>query len=310
MRDLTLNARPGEIFALLGPAGAGKSTTIRLLLALQRASGGRATVLGRDPWRQRVEIHRDTGYLPQELPAPPRVAGRQAVRWFARARGDVDQRVLGKLVEFLNADLDRPLREMPASERKKLGLVLAFMHRPELVILDDPSAGLEPGPRRALESLLRDTVNEGRTVFFATRDLDEAQRLASRVAVMNRGELVTMASIEGLRRAAPDRIEARLRKPVDGSMFARAGGARVISCTGSHVELEVTGRLAPVLRLLADLEPVDIVARHAKLDDLFRSFQRRPEPPPAPPRAPTANGNGTVPEPPRGRPDGTRRAGR
>lgn len=294
VRDLTLNARRGEMFAVLGPPGAGKTTLIRLLLALQRPTGGRAAVLGRDAWRERGAIHRDTGYLPQELPAPPRLTGRQLVMWFARARHDVDQRVIAKLTELLNANLDRPLRQMSASERQKVGLVLAFMPRPELVMLDDPSAHLDPGTRRALEEVMRDTVNEGRTVLFATRDLDEAQRLASRVAVMKGGELVTTASVEGLRRAAPDHIEARIRKPVDGSVFASAGGARVTACSGTHIELEVTGRLAPVLRLLADLDPVDIVARHAELDDLFLSFQRRRETPSGAARNTIANGNGAT----------------
>lgn len=293
LRDLTMHVRRGEVFALLGPERAGKTTTIRLLLALQRASRGRATVLGVDAWRDRVEIHRRTGYLPQDGQLLQHQTGRQVVAWFARARGGVDGRVIGALAERFEVDLERPLRDLSPSNRKKVGLVLACMHRPDLLVLDEPVAGLDPSARREFESLVREAVNEGRTVFFSTSELDEARRLANRVAVLKAGELITVAGIEGLRRAAPDRIEARVRKPVDASLFAQAGGATVRSCNGTHIELEVTGRLAPVLRLLADLDPVDVVARHAQLDDLFVSFQRRTDV-----VAPTARASRASPEQP------------
>jgi ABC-2 type transport system ATP-binding protein len=283
LHDLTVQARRGEVFGLLGPQGAGKTTAIRLLLALQRPSSGRASVLGLDAWGERVEIHRRTGYAPQAFPAFGRLTVRQTFALFARARHDVDRRVIAALAERFELTLDgRPVRRLTTSDRRKLGLVLAFMHRPDVLVLDQPSADLDPRARREFESLVREAVNEGRTVFFSTRELDEAHRLAHRVGVLRAGELVTVASVEGLRRAAPDRIEARFREPVDTSLFARAGGATVASSTGAHVELEVTGKLAPVLRLIADLDPVDVVARHAQLDDLFVGFQRRSEPSAAP----------------------------
>jgi ABC-2 type transport system ATP-binding protein len=141
--DLDLRVDAGEVFGFLGPNGAGKTTTIRMLLALHRPSSGRAAVLGLDPAADSIAIHRRTGYLPGELALYPRMTGQRHIDWFARARGVTDMSLARELAGRLSAVLDRPARELSTGNRQKIGLILAFMARPELLVLDEPTTGLD-----------------------------------------------------------------------------------------------------------------------------------------------------------------------
>jgi ABC-2 type transport system ATP-binding protein len=267
--DVSLDVRRGEIFGFLGPNGAGKTTTIRLLLALQRPSAGRATVLGLDAQRDRLEIHRRVGYLPGELALYPRMTGRQHIDWFGRARGMTDRSFAEELARRFDASLDRPTKDLSTGNRQKLGLVLAFMHRPELLILDEPTSGLDPLMQNAFEQLVREAVSTGSSVFLSSHDLDEVQRLAERVAIIRSGSLILVDTVDHLRESAPRRIEARFRRTVDPSRFAGMAGVTVVGCEGPWIALQVTGPIGPVLAVIAAESPVDVAARHADLDELF-----------------------------------------
>jgi ABC-2 type transport system ATP-binding protein len=274
--DLSLDVRRGEIFGFLGPNGAGKTTTIRLLLALQRPSGGSATVLGLDARRDRLEIHRRVGYLPGELALYPRMTGRQHIDWFGRARGLADLSFAGELARRFDASLDRPIRDLSTGNRQKLGLVLAFMHRPQLLILDEPTSGLDPLMQHAFEQLVREAVSAGSSVFLSSHDLDEVQRLADRVAIVRSGRLIMVDTIDHLRESAPRRIEARFRESVDPAPFAGMAGVEVVGHDGPWISLQVTGPIGPVLAAIAAGSPVDLAARHANLDELFLGLYRDP----------------------------------
>ncbi len=278
--DLDLRVETGQVFGFLGPNGAGKTTTIRMLMALQRPTSGRATVLGMDAWQDAVALHRHVGYLPGELALHPRLTGDEHLAWFARARGLRDRTHLHELVERFGAVTDRPARELSTGNRQKIGLVLAFMHRPRLLVLDEPTAGLDPLVRNEFEHLARETVADGRTVFLSSHDLDEVQHVADRVAIIRGGTVVATDSVEGLRRATPQRMEVRFRQPVDPARFAAMPGVVATAGhdgedgDGTHLSLQVTGDVGPVLRAVADCDPVDVVARHADLDELFLDFYR------------------------------------
>ena len=271
---LTIDVAAGEVFAFLGPNGAGKTTTIRMLLALQRPSGGSASVLGFDSQRQSVEVHRSVGYLPGELVLHPRLTGRRHIDLFGRARGLTDLTYAGELLERLGAVTDRPVRELSKGNRQKIGLVLALMARPQLLVLDEPTTGLDPLMQVEFEALVRETVAEGRTVFLSSHELGEVQRLADRVAIIKDGKLLAVDTVAGLERAAPRRMEVRFRSPVPRSAFERLGGVRIVSCEGPAVTLELDGDIGPTLRAVADHDPLDVVSRHADLDELFLDFYR------------------------------------
>ena len=273
---LDLVVEPGQVFAFLGPNGAGKTTTIRMLLALQRPTGGSAAILGLDCARDSVQIHRRTGYLPGELALYPRMTGRQHIAWYARARGLRDLSLAMALAERFGAVLDRPARELSKGNRQKIGLVLAFMHRPDLLVLDEPTSGLDPLMRSEFARLAREVTAEGRTVFWSSHELDEVQRLADRVAIIKHGRLIATETVEHLRASTPQTIRARFARPVDPAPFARIGGVSVTSCDGDSLQLQVTGPIGPVLRVIADHDPVDLTAQHASLDELFLAYYREP----------------------------------
>jgi len=274
--DLNLRIEPGQVFGFLGPNGAGKSTTIRMLMALQRPTEGRASVLGLDPHADTVAVHRRVGYLPGDLELFPRLNGRQHISWFARSRGLDDQSLARHLVDRFQVVTDRPVRELSKGNRQKIGLVLAFMHRPELLVLDEPTSGLDPLMQREFENLLHETAAEGRTVFLSSHELDEVQRSAYRVGIIRDGRLVAEDTVEGLRRAAPQKMSVRFRRPVDQAELSSLRGVTVTAADGPHVTLDVTGEIGPVLRVIASHDPVDLTSRPADLDELFLGFYRQP----------------------------------
>ena len=277
--DLDLVVEPGQVFAFLGPNGAGKTTTIRMLLALQRQTSGRAEVLGLDCRRDYVEIHRRTGYLSGELVLYPRLTGHQHIAWYAGARGLRDLALAHALAKRFDAVLDRPARELSKGNRQKIGLILAFMSRPELLILDEPTSGLDPLMRSEFARLVREVTAEGRTVFWSAHELDEVQRLADRVAIIKQGRLVATETVENLRASTPQTVQARFAQPVDPALFSGLGGVSVTACDGMAVQLRVTGAIGPVLRAVADHDPVDFTAQHADLDELFLAYYREPAAP-------------------------------
>jgi len=272
--DLRLRIEPGQIFGFLGPNGAGKSTTIRMLMALQRPTKGRATLLGLDAQANSAEIHRRIGYLPGDLELFPRLNGRQHVAWLMRARDLHDDSLAKQLIDRLEVVIDRPIRELSKGNRQKIGLVLAFMHRPELLVLDEPTSGLDPLMQHEFENLLRETAADGRTVFLSSHELDEVQRIADRIAIIRQGKLVAEDTVEGLRRAAPRKMEVTFPRPVDMEELSALPGVTVTHSDGPRLTLDVTGNVGPVLEIIASHDPVDLTSRPADLDELFLEFYR------------------------------------
>ena len=274
--DLNLRIETGQVFGFLGPNGAGKSTTIRMLLALQRPTKGRATLLGLDAAEDSAGVHRRIGYLPGDLELFPRLTGRQHIAWFLRARGVSGDSLADQLVERFQVVVDRPVRELSKGNRQKIGLILAFMHRPELLVLDEPTSGLDPLMQHEFENLLRETADQGRTVFLSSHELDEVQRAADRIGIIKDGRLVAEDTVEGLRRAAPQKMQVRFRRPVDPASLAAVTGVTVTAADGPRMTLDVTGEIGPVLKVIASCDPVDLISRPADLDELFLDYYREP----------------------------------
>ncbi len=272
---LDLRVESGEVFGFLGPNGAGKTTTIRLLLDLHHPSAGSARVFGLDSCRESVAIHARCGYLPGEFELHPRMTGQRVLDWFAHARRGVDATLRDQLVDRFQVSLDRPIRELSKGNRQKLGIVLAFMHRPELLVLDEPTSGLDPLMQAEFHRLLREVVADGRTVFLSSHELDEVQRVADRVAIIREGRLVVTDTVERLRRQAPQTIELRFAAPVAAGVFESLEGVERVTADADRITLQVSGGLPMLLRVIADHDPIDVVARHADLDELFLSYYRK-----------------------------------
>jgi ABC-2 type transport system ATP-binding protein len=272
--DVSLDVPSGTVFGFLGPNGAGKSTTIRLIMGLYRASHGSASVLGRDPWKDGAGNRRRIGYLPGELNLFPRLTGREILDRFGRAQGLGDVGYRDHLVRRLGAELDRPTAALSKGNRQKIGLILAFQHRPALLVLDEPTSGLDPLVQDEFAALVAESVADGRTVFLSSHDLDEVQRLVHQLAIIKEGSIVTVDTVEGLRARAPRRVELQFAHPVPSDAFAAIPGVDVDSFSPRRVVLSVRGPVAPLLASVVPMDPVDITARPADLDELFRSFYR------------------------------------
>ena len=196
--QLNLQVQPGEIFGYLGPNGAGKTTTIRLLLDLIRPSAGSATVLGMDAQADSVALHRRIGFLPGELALWKGQTGAQVVRFVADVRGGVDEAYLRQLCERLQLDLGIKVRNYSSGNRRKLGLVLALMNKPDLLILDEPTGGLDPLMQQIFNEIMHETRAEGRSVFLSSHLLAEVQAICDRVGILRQGKLITVEQVSRL----------------------------------------------------------------------------------------------------------------
>lgn len=259
----------GEVLGFLGPNGSGKTTTIRMMLGLIRPSAGSLQVLGADPWAASAAWLSGLGYVPGDLSLYERMTGRAMVAFAARVRGMHGTGDAEAVAGRLDLDLDRTVKVLSRGNRQKLGLVLALMHRPRLLVLDEPTAGLDPLMQQAFQEIVREVVADGRSVFLSSHVLGEVQRVADRVAVIRKGRLVLTQSVDELRRTAFTRVEATLAAPPPPGAFADVPGARVIDRFGTHVVFALEGTADPLVKALAGHEVLALDSHEADLEDIF-----------------------------------------
>ena len=275
LSGLDLRVETGEVFGFLGPNGAGKSTTIRLLLDHIRPTAGRALLLGLDSRRDGVAARRRIGYLPGDLRLHDRLTGREQLAFLARLRGTVDPALRDTLVERFGVVLDQPIRELSKGNRQKLGLVQAFMHRPELLVLDEPTGGLDPLLQHEFRLLARETAAEGRTVFLSSHSLDEVQQTADRVAIIREGRLADVDAVGSLRERALRHVTIVFAAPADPERFSRVPGVRVHHADGTVLRLAAPEpAMDAVVKLAAEHRVVDFVSEPADLEEIFLDLYR------------------------------------
>ena len=275
---LDLRVERGEVFGYLGPNGAGKSTTIRLLLDLIHATAGSASVLGLDSRRQGVEARRRIGYLPGDLRLNDRHdrAASSSTRSRACAAAPTTASAT-ELCERFALELDRPIRHLSKGNRQKVGLVQAFMHRPELVVLDEPSSGLDPLLQAEVRELLRETAADGRTVFLSSHSLDEVQHAADRVGIIRCGRLVDVDAVEHLRERALRHVTIVFAEPVDAARFEGLDGVRVDGVEDSVVRLSAPEpAMDAIVKEAAAHRIVDLVSQPADLEEIFLELYEEP----------------------------------
>ena len=213
IEDVTLEVRRGEMFGFLGPNGAGKTTTIRTLLDLQHPTAGSALVFGLDSRRQSRAIRARTGNLPGEFALDPRLTGREVLSYFAEVRGMPGLGRAQLLAERFEADLSRPLGELSRGNRQKVGLIQALFHEPELLVLDEPTTGLDPLMQEEFLAVVGEHREAGGTVFLSSHDLDEVQRACDRVGIIRAGRLVTVEDVGEMRLTCLPQRRTAIRLP-------------------------------------------------------------------------------------------------
>jgi len=280
---LGLEVEAGHVFGFLGPNGAGKTTTIRVLLDLIRPTSGRALVLGLDSRRDALAIRRRCGYLPGELNLYGRLTGEETLRYFANLRGGVDPGHVRRLRERLDFDPGKKVAELSTGNRRKLGLIQAFMHRPELIVLDEPTVGLDPLVQHEFYHLVEEACDAGQTVFLSSHVLPEVQRVCEQVAFIREGELVAVEDVAELTGRAVREIEVTFAAPVPVAAFAGVPGVTALSADGAgaggpaasgalSLRLTVAGPLDAVVKRLAEFQVVTLTSREPDLEDVFLAF--------------------------------------
>ena len=268
--DLDLEVREGEILGFIGPNGAGKSTTMRVLLGLARPTSGRAELLGHDIAADGLAARRRVGYLAGDFELYDQLSGADVLAYFARLRGGVPGERIGELAERFGADLQRPVRELSTGNRQKIGLIQAFMGEPELLILDEPIAGLDPLVQRRFHDLLADVRAQGRTVLLSSHTLSEVDRVADRVAVLRAGRLAVVDTLEHLREIAVRRWEIEFAGDVpDPERFRRLPGVLEAERNGDHVTIAFEGDADAVLKAAAESTVRELRVRDDDLEQVF-----------------------------------------
>lgn len=269
IEDVSLAVDRGEVFGLLGPNGAGKSTAIRLLLGLIKPSGGSGSVLGLDVWRQRRQVHREVGVLPSEFAYEDDLTGRQVIEFFAKLRGAEVGGYVDELAERLRADLDRPQKQLSRGNHQKIGLIQSLVHKPELLLLDEPTGGLDPLMQEEFLRIVSELRDAGTTILLSSHNMAEVERACDRVAMIHEGKLMAVETIDSMLARAPKHMRVVLDAPVDAADFVSLSGVSELRVDGNVVELDITGEIDAVLRAVTRHRVVDLVCERPSLEHAF-----------------------------------------
>jgi ABC-2 type transport system ATP-binding protein len=270
--DLDLEVEEGHVFGYLGPNGAGKTTTIRLLMGLARPTRGSASIFGLDCWAQAVRVKRHVGYVPGELPQFGGLRGHDIVAYLGAMAGGVDDAYVKRLAERLQLDLSRRFREYSSGNKKKLVLVTAFMRRPRLLILDEPTTGLDPLNQQEFYAMVREARQDGATVFLSSHVLSEVEHVCDRVGIIRAGRLVRVASLEELHDIRWRRVEIDFAGDPPVEAIRRADGVDSVTVEDHRVRCVVRGSFEPLLQALAGAHVANLSSHEPSLEETFLEY--------------------------------------
>ncbi|WP_432155928.1 MULTISPECIES: ABC transporter ATP-binding protein [unclassified Streptomyces] len=270
---LDLDVRAGEVHGFLGPNGAGKSTAIRVLLGLLRADAGTARVLGGDPWRDAVELHRRIAYVPGDVTLWRNLSGGEVIDLYGRLRGGLDERRRAELIDRFELDPTKKGRTYSKGNRQKVALVAAFASDVDLLVLDEPTSGLDPLMEAVFQRCVAEERERGRTVLLSSHILSEVEELCDRVSIIRRGRTVESGSLADLRHLTRTSVSAELAGPPNG--LAHLPGVHDLDIQGHRVRLQVdTGELDAVLRQLSRSGVRSLTSTPPTLEELFLRHYR------------------------------------
>ncbi len=272
--DVTFTIEEGEVFGFLGPNGAGKTTTMRVLMGLLRPNSGSASITGLDCWDQSTQLKKQVGYLPGEFAFDPGMRGAQILEYLGHLRGGVDQAYLRTLVERLDFDPSKRFREYSHGNKQKLGLVQAFMHKPRVLILDEPTLGLDPLNQQEFYQMLAEVRAGGRTVFLSSHILPEVEHTCDRVAIVREGRLVKIDHVTALKDIHQYDVEISFPGSASVDWFKHvAGVVSVVQGADEHtLQLNVQGDLPEIIHIASQHNATNIATREPSLEEVFLRF--------------------------------------
>src|SRR5712691_11544863 len=276
VKGISMSVERGEIFGFLCPNGAGKTTTIRCMLDVIRPSAGSIHVLGLDAQRDTLEMHQHIGYLPGDVRLPGQMTGKQVLDYFSRLQGR-EPVLLKDLVARFDVELKRPLKGYSKGMRQKIGIVLAFMCDPHVLILDEPTSGLDPLLQKVFNEFLLEEQARGKTIFMSSHIMSEVEKVCHRIAVIRKGELVTVEEVETLREKAGQRVTVEFGDPVTEEELSRIPGVTMVRRSNGHYQFNVSGSMDTLIKALSRHEVIRLQVEEAPLEEVFLKFYEEPE---------------------------------
>jgi ABC-2 type transport system ATP-binding protein len=279
LHGVDLEVRRGEIFGFLGPNGAGKTTTIRCLLDLIRPQGGQVRVLGLDPQAEPVAVRTRVGYLPGELRLDDNLTAQGALRYFNDLRGGAaDWDYVHQLAGRLDLNLHTSIKNLSKGNKQKVGVILALMHRPELLMLDEPTSGLDPLMQKEVLTLIREARDAGATVFFSSHIMSEVEAIAERVGIIRQGVVVEVAQTDAITNRALRRVWLRFKEPVNGGALASVPGVTILSQEDElTLSLQVAGEVDAFVKALGAFAISDLEILRPSLEEIFLAYYESKE---------------------------------
>lgn len=279
LQGVDLQVQRGQIFGFLGPNGAGKTTTIRCLLDLIRPDGGMVQVLGIDPQADPVAVRAQIGYLPGELSMEDNLKVEGQLRYYSDLRGNkIDWDYVRQLARQLDLDLRRSIKNLSKGNKQKVGVVQALMHRPKLLLMDEPTGGLDPLMQQEVYRLLREAQADGATVFFSSHIISEVEALAERVAIIRQGVIVEEAEPKQLLNMALRRVRVRFKETVNPAPLAGVDGITLLSeSNGIFAHLQVEGEMDGLIKALAAFPVSDFEIERPSLEEIFLKYYKGQE---------------------------------
>ncbi len=274
LRDLDLDIMPGEVYGFLGPNGAGKSTTIRLLMNFIQPTHGQAQILGSDVVSKSFQIKSQIGYLPGELVLYPKMTGWQFLDYMNSLQPAKSVGFIRRLASLFEVELNKKIAKLSKGNKQKIGLIQAFMHEPGVLILDEPTAGLDPLIQEVFFELVRATKNRGATLFISSHNLSEVQKICDRVGFIRKGRLIAEQSISDLSKSASQTYDINFAEVVPKAELRQLPRSKIKINTPHHVTIQMTGDLKPLFMFLARHQVRSLDRREINLEDEFLKFYR------------------------------------
>lgn len=269
IRDITFDVHRGEVFGFLGPNGSGKTTALRTLVGLIHATSGSAQILGRDALSPDPTLRTRIGYLPGSLGLYSSMTGRSFLRFLANVRRKDCDESIEQLADRLKVDLDRRIQDLSKGNRQKIGVIQAFMHLPQVLLLDEPTSGLDPLVQHEFESLLDESKSRGAAIILSSHVLSEVEHLADRVAIINEGSLLVVASVNTLKEHALRSVDLHFTSPPPENDFRNLPGVRDVSRHGNMLTCSVLGSEHELLVAAVRHGVVTVTTREPSLDEVF-----------------------------------------
>lgn len=267
--DLDLHIKQGEVFGFIGPNGAGKSTFIKLLMGLIRPTRGEVSIFGLDSQQDGLEIMKITGYLPGELMLFPNVTSRYILELMMNLRKNRDFSFLIELADRLDLDLDRKYQDLSHGNKQKVAVIQAMMHRPQLLILDEPTLGLDPIIQREFRRLIQEFSESGNTVLISSHVLSEVQSICSRIGLIHEGHLVKEGVMEDLRSTKTHILTVTFARQIPDTENLRIIGVREIERLDHSIIFHVEGNLNPLIGYLSGFDVINLTSRELSLEEVF-----------------------------------------